>query len=113
MQDEQEALGISLHAISGAHSFDTMRVRGIFGSVSTIILLDSGSTHNFLSEHFANLLGLRPINTKQFKVTVASGDKLPSRGKCIGVQLKMGSFTTKADFFILPLELYEVVMGTQ
>ncbi|GMY21740.1 hypothetical protein FCV25MIE_16981 [Fagus crenata] len=70
MQDEQEALGISLHAISGTQSFDTMLVRGIFGSVSTIILLDSGSTHNFLGEHFANRLGLRPTNTKQFKVTV-------------------------------------------
>jgi hypothetical protein len=31
----------------------------------------------------------------------------------LGVQLKMGSFTTKADFFILPLEGYDVVMGTQ
>uniref|UniRef100_A0A2N9IXL2 Retrotransposon gag domain-containing protein n=1 Tax=Fagus sylvatica TaxID=28930 RepID=A0A2N9IXL2_FAGSY len=84
VQDEQEALRISLHTISGAQSFDTKRVRG-----------------------------LRPTNTKQFKVMVASGDKLPSRGKCIGVQLKMGSFTTKADFFILPLEGYDVVMGTQ
>jgi hypothetical protein len=90
VQDEQEALRISFHAISGAQSFDTKRVRGIFGSVSTIILLDLGSTHNFLSEHFANRLGLRPTNTKQFKVMVASGDKLPSRGKCIGGAVEDG-----------------------
>ena len=44
---------------------------------------------------------------------VASGEKLTSKGKCVSVMVKLGKFFTKADFYILSLEGYDVVMGTQ
>ena len=43
---------------------------------------------------------------------VASGERLTSKGRCFGVTIKLGSYVTQADFYILPLEGYDVVMGT-
>lgn len=39
---------LSLNALSGNQTFQTMRVKGLVGSKLFHILVDSGSTHNFL-----------------------------------------------------------------
>lgn len=110
--DEPETPGISLHAISGGNSPNTMKVLGRIQVVSTMVLLDSGSSHNFISEGLARKLGLQPTKNQSICVMVASGDKLTSKGICAGIAIKLGMFLTHADFYILPLESYDVVMGT-
>lgn len=104
---------ISLHVISGINSSKTMRVQGQIGNTFPIVLLDSGSTHNFISECLAIKLMLQSDLGQHVKVKLASGEKLVSRGRCTGVSIKLSNFFTKADFYILPLDGYEVVMGTQ
>ena len=111
--EENEVPGISLHAMSGSDAPETMRVRGAIGIVSTVVLLDSGSTHNFVSERLATKLNLQPATNKKVTVEVASGEKLSSKGKCNAVSIKLGGFVTHVDFYILPLEGYEAVLGTQ
>lgn len=49
----KEKLHISLHAISGSSSPNTMRLMGMIGNQPVIILVDSGSTHNFLDPRVA------------------------------------------------------------
>ena len=43
---------------------------------------------------------------------VASSERLTSKGRCFGVTIKLGSYVTQADSYILPLEGYDAVMGT-
>ncbi|KAA8522007.1 hypothetical protein F0562_012679 [Nyssa sinensis] len=104
---------ISLHAISGSRAPETMRVRGTIGRISTTVLVDSGSTHNFISEVLAKKVGLQPIQGGQFEVMVASGERLSSQGKCKGVKLLLQGIPVSADFYLLPLEGYDIVLGTQ
>ncbi|KAK9266115.1 hypothetical protein L1049_010762 [Liquidambar formosana] len=52
---------ISFHAISGVHAPKTMRVRGSIGHMATTVLVDSGSTRNFVSKTLAKKEGLQPI----------------------------------------------------
>lgn len=49
---------ISLNVISGSKVPDTMRIRGNIESLGTIVLIDSGSTNNFVSEDLARKVGL-------------------------------------------------------
>ncbi|KAK0582926.1 hypothetical protein LWI29_031198 [Acer saccharum] len=44
---------------------------------------------------------------------VASGEKLVSGGKCKDVHLKLQKVPIIVDFFVLPLEGYDIVLGTQ
>lgn len=49
---------ISLNVISGSKAPDTMRIRGNIESLGIIVLIDSGSTNNFVSEDLARKVGL-------------------------------------------------------
>lgn len=61
---------ISLHAILGSHLASTMKVRGILGTKSVLILIDSGSTHNFISNKVVTTLNLHCSSLPTFGVQV-------------------------------------------
>uniref|UniRef100_A0A803MBH9 Ty3 transposon capsid-like protein domain-containing protein n=1 Tax=Chenopodium quinoa TaxID=63459 RepID=A0A803MBH9_CHEQI len=48
---------ISVHALAGSNSFQTMRVKGVVNGKDLHILIDSGSTHNFVDMSIAAKLG--------------------------------------------------------
>ncbi|KAL6315672.1 hypothetical protein AAG906_005760 [Vitis piasezkii] len=75
-QEENLEPEITLHALTGWSAPKTMRVAARIGDHDVIILIDSGSTHNFLSERLANLLRLPVIPTETFPVRVANGESL-------------------------------------
>ena len=52
-EEKQETPSISLHAISGDHVPETMKVSGKIRSVLAMVLLDLGSSYNFISESLA------------------------------------------------------------
>jgi hypothetical protein len=115
MEEKEEEKGdvpeISLHTIMGKDVPDTMKVYGLIGRSMSLVLINSGSTHNFVSLALAQLLKLQP--TEGGKLMVASGEKIKSLGKCIGVPLDLQGWKFQMDFYILPLEGYELVLGTQ
>ena len=67
---------ISMNAMCGNTGFQTMRINCHVGKKTIHILIDSGSTHNFLDDKLARKLGykLEPVPA-QF-VTIAGGNKL-------------------------------------
>jgi len=86
---------ISLNAITGTPTPKTMRLIGVLKNQQVIILIDSGSTHNFLDSKLAALLGLMPKNEEVIRVKVANGQEIVSSGRNDGVPLncKVLSFT--------------------
>jgi hypothetical protein len=57
-QEEEEPL-ISLHAITGVRTEDTMQVRIQVGDKEFTALIDTGSTHNFFSAQAAHAVQLQ------------------------------------------------------
>lgn len=104
---------ISLHAIAGFEGPETMRLSGKVRNSLGTILVDTGSTHNFVSERFAKKTGIEPTIGKKLKVKVASGEELTSSGKCVQIQIIIQGVSVYVDLYILPLEGYDVVLGTQ
>ncbi|KAJ4841720.1 hypothetical protein Tsubulata_003003 [Turnera subulata] len=64
---------VSFNAICGMESMDTMRFQGTLLSQNIHILVDSGSTHNFLDANTALQLNLSTIPITPVPVTVADG----------------------------------------
>jgi hypothetical protein len=83
--NEIEIPEISLHAISGLPTPQTMRILGVIKEAQVALLADTGSTHNILSTELAEQLGLEPDKHTSFEVMVASGKRLCSKGKCSAV----------------------------
>jgi hypothetical protein len=103
---------ISLIAIAGVRTRDTMQVVVRLGDVTVTALLDSGSTHNFISAQVAASCGLCFIPRTDIAVTVANGDRVPASGVLRSANFIIGSKQFAADFFVLPLGGYDMVLGT-
>ncbi|KAJ0010456.1 hypothetical protein Pint_32862 [Pistacia integerrima] len=90
-----------------------MKVRGTIGKLPMVVLLDSGITHNFLREELAKRLGLPIESTGHLDVWVANGETLASQGKFVGVSMILQGNSITADFYLLPMQGYDVVLGAQ
>ncbi|KAJ0025979.1 hypothetical protein Pint_08072 [Pistacia integerrima] len=81
---------ISIHAMCGSNAPQTMRVMG-----------------RIVRQ------GYKPSSEGKFEMAVVSGEKLSSPGQCKGICMRMQKVTLTVDFYILPLEGYDAVLGAQ
>ncbi|GJX72498.1 hypothetical protein Tco_0309669 [Tanacetum coccineum] len=73
---------ISLNALNGMNTYRTMRVKGCMGRNVLHVLVDSGSTHNFLDLQVAKKLGCRLRKICPLDVSVANGNVMFSTYEC-------------------------------
>lgn len=80
---EPETPMISLHAIAGIHTEDTMQLYIMVGNEKFVALLDSGSTHNFIRGDVACRVGLQFQACPGAGVIVANSDRVACRGLAV------------------------------
>jgi hypothetical protein len=73
---------ISLRAIVGSMSPNTMRLVGFIQNQHVVILVDSGSTHNFVDPTLLLKIPLLVVPTPELHVKVANGAKVMSGRRC-------------------------------
>lgn len=73
---------ISLRAVNGIWSPDTVRVLAQINKELIILLLDTWRTHNFPSKHVVRTLKIPCENHSVVKRIVAIGQSMMSRGFC-------------------------------
>lgn len=66
-----------------------MRLNGVIGAQLVVILVDYGSTHNFLNVQIARLAKLKVTQGPQLQVKVANDEKLLSQGRCEDLNVKI------------------------
>jgi len=109
----EEFTKISLTAIIGTPNPKTMRIVGILKYQQVTVLVDSGSTHNFLDIKIAAILGIQPMAHDGITIQVANGQEVASPGRCREVGFKMKGYVFKIDLFKLPLAGCDIVLGIQ
>jgi hypothetical protein len=104
---------ISLNAITGISTAETMKlfIRLDVDTVTTLV--DSGSMHSFISTEAACRLHLEPVYRLGLQVTMANDDKVASTGVCHNVQFYIDREAFVMDFFIIPLVGFEMVLDVQ
>jgi hypothetical protein len=90
-----------------------MKVYGRIRKSIFLTLIDLGSTHNFISLALPHMLKLQPTEGEGMEVMIASKEKIRSPGKCVQISVELQGRIFIVDFYILPLEGYGVVLGTQ
>jgi len=102
---------ISIHALTGIKTADTMHLATSVAGTSIRALVDSGSTHSFIAADTARRLGLQPAPCPSLTMGVANGERVPSAGVCAAVPVTIGTEEFHIDLFVLPLADYELVLG--
>lgn len=104
---------ISLLALTSCSSPRTMRVEAIIGKKALVVLIDRGSTHNFVDQKLAHDLhmAVTPIDT--FMVKIANGERLICRERYDHVTITIQQFKFTVTLFALPLKGLDLVLGIQ
>ena len=75
------------------------------------ILVDSGSTYNFIKPSVATSLNLCRINIPYFKFFVGSGDFIWCHSKCINIDIIVQGVSFKIDLYHLDISAADIVCG--
>lgn len=102
---------ISFHALTGALVPSTLKIAGTINGKNITVLIDGGSTNNFLRTHLASHLGLTTHVASYLTMTVGNGERLQCGGECLQVLLKLGEALFSADLLLLPVFSADVVLG--
>jgi hypothetical protein len=110
-EKEEKCCRLSIHALSGRDNSDSMSVRSIVNKQVMVMLIDSGSSTSFISEHMVKQLGLTVVPCQPVQVKVASGEKLMSATLVQNLEWWSNGHFYHTDMRVLPLGAFDAILG--
>ncbi|GJT23351.1 reverse transcriptase [Tanacetum coccineum] len=102
-----------LNSLVGHGSPRSLQLWGTIGSGNVHVLIDNGSTHNFVRPDVVERMCLPIKATNAFKVYIGSGETLLCESLCSQVTIRMQGLTMEVDLYVLPMQGPNVVLGIQ
>ena len=103
---------ISFNALAGISTLQTLKIEGYIKKKKVIVLIDSGSTHNFIHRKLAKDLNCFVYPAPEFQVMIAYG-AINCSGKCNKINLTMGEYVMNSPMISIPMGGVDVVLGIQ
>jgi hypothetical protein len=107
----QLCMAMSNVAWSGSVTPQTLKFQGFIQHHPIFILVDSGSSHTFLSEDLRHLLQGVVESPSPLRVQVANGAVLTCQHKLIQAHWQIQGCNFISDISFLPLPCYDMVVG--
>ncbi|XP_026443847.1 uncharacterized protein LOC113344001 [Papaver somniferum] len=107
----QSEVEVSLHALTGSATGDTIRIPGLINKKTVFILIDTGSTTSFIDSALVTSLKYSITPTSPMLVTVANGEQTTSSGICSKLQWSMQGHHFMENLRVLPLGGCDIVLG--
>lgn len=104
---------ISFHAIAGCNHPQTLRVIGTFKNKPITILIDSGSSHNFIDQNVVTWFGLSVERRKQLQFMVANTNHIKCLSQCKALTMNIQGCSIVVDYYILIMAACPLVLGVQ
>ncbi|XP_070681796.1 uncharacterized protein [Malus domestica] len=112
--DQQvEIMACAIFGSSAPQHIQTMNVSGLIKNCPVIVLLDSGSSHNFIRLSIAKQLGWKVDSKNSFEVMIANGGTIFSKGCYSQIKLHIQQYEYISNFYVLQLGGCDVVLGAQ
>ena len=106
-----ECCTISAHALDGSEAPNTIRLRALVGNQVMLLLLDSGSTHSFVSKSFMDRVGASTQEIAPLEVRVANGDRLSCSRQVPELKWWMQGHTFTTPMRELDTGAYDDILG--
>lgn len=104
---------ISVHAMADVKGPRTMRIGSWIKGRRVVVLIDNGSSHNFINLRITRKLNIQSTKVDPFFVRVANGEKLHCDTLFKAVPIQVQGVTIRADLFAIPLGGIDIVLGIQ
>lgn len=104
---------ISLNAVACISDYTTLRIKGMHNKRPLFVLIDSGSTHNFINPEVVLKLGCKIQLAEAAKVPVADGRNLEIQRKIDKFGWDFQQTSLEADVMLIPLKGCDMVLGVQ
>ncbi|GJZ49046.1 reverse transcriptase [Tanacetum coccineum] len=88
-------------------------VKGVIGKQVVNILVDCGSTHNFVDLHIAKRIGCKMKLMYPLQVSIANKEAMTSTLMCQGLSVTIGEVTYVIDAMVLLLGACDMVLGIE
>jgi hypothetical protein len=104
---------LSEAAAMGKEAPRTLKLGGIIHEVEVLILIDSGSSHSFISEQVAaSLLGVSP-SAQPTLVRVANGQIVQSCSELLQTKWSVQGYVFQSDLRVLQLQSFDMLIGME
>jgi len=94
---------ISCNALVGITTPQTLKIEGHIKNKKVIVLIDSGSTHNFIHCKVAKESNYFLNPTPEFQVMLANGGTINCSRKCHNIKLAMGKYELNSLMLSIPM----------
>ena len=102
---------LSLHALSAANTPDCIKLKALVQNKVMLLLVDSGSSHSFVSSKFLQLTGLTAVPATPKQVTLPNGQVLISDQIVPQLSWWCQGHTITTSMRVLDLEVYDGILG--
>jgi hypothetical protein len=104
---------ISLNALTGFSAPQTLKLIDYIKHRKVIILVDSGSTHNFIHRRIAQETHCYIHAINNFQIMIANGGSMKCGGRCENVHLQIGDYNLKSYMFAIDMGGCDIVLGVE
>lgn len=113
IKDTFESNQVTVASCVNSHMYQPLiKLNGFVNNISATILVDCGSSGNFISSEFSKKHGFKEDKLDSIQdVVLADGTKQSAIKVVRGVKLSMGNYKDKLDFLVLPLKSYDCLLG--
>jgi hypothetical protein len=102
---------ISLNALTGFFSPQTLKLIGYIKHQKVIILVDSGITHNFIHRFISQETHCYIHAVNNFQIMIANGGSMKCGGCCENVCLQVGDYHLKYHMFSIDMGGCDIMLG--
>jgi hypothetical protein len=102
---------ISLNALTSFSAPQTLKLIGYIKHLKVIIMVDSGSTHNFIHRRIAQETHCSIHAVNNFQIMIANGGSMKCGGCCENVCLQIGDYHLKSHMFSIDMGSCNILLG--
>jgi hypothetical protein len=104
---------ISLHALTGFYSPQTLKLISYIKHRMVKILIESGSTHNFIHRHISQEMNFYIRTVKTFQIMNSNGSSMKCGELCEIVCRQIGLYHLKFHMFSIDIDGCDIVFGVK
>ena len=113
LEEEELSPTISCNALAGITTLQNLKIEGHINKKKVILLIESGSTHNYIHFKVAKELNFFLYPTPEYQVMVAKEGTINFSRKCHNIKLTMGEYVLNTPILSIPMGGADVVLGVQ